>query len=128
MDNKCGNNFESQYAYIDNKHYSITEYTDNEILKQAVKRKMKYLKCSNNHELIYVEGKKIMSYFRHKNNTDIVNYNNISDWHKIWSSQFEIREKYFPKGKNNIKDRKADAYIEKYNIVIEFQHSNITET
>lgn len=114
---KCNINYKSKYVYIDNKPIFIDEYIEN------YKDKKVLLKCLKNHELILDD---IRPYFRHKYTNDLCDKNPISEWHSEWESNFPITEKDFIKINNNqISNRRADAVIEEYNIVIEFQHSYI---
>ena len=53
--------------------------------------------------------------------------NTISKWHSAWQNEFETKEFAFKKINNQIKERRADVYINKHNLVIEFQHSQITK-
>lgn len=112
--NKCYS-FNTQFFYLDNKKINIKDYNNS----------IKKILCKNNHELIYVNGNKKKKYFRHKNNSDIENLG-ISEWHKEWSNNFNIKEKMFVKINEQVKNRYADAVIDEYNLVIEFQNSPIT--
>lgn len=50
------------------------------------------------------------------------------EWHCKWQSYFEISEKCFQKIDKQIKDRKADIFIENSDYVIEIQHSMIMDS
>lgn len=121
LNNLCNINFVSQYAFIDGVQISV----DNYILKNE--KDNTNLKCIKGHELILANGKIIKPYFRHKN-TDDVGGNPCTKWHTEWQGNFPIIEKEFPKNNNElqIKSRRADAYLEEHNSIIEFQHSCIT--
>lgn len=118
MNKKCNINFQTKYAYnINNECITIDEYIYNNI---------KYnIKCYNGHELICAHGDIIKPYFRHKNKNDTSGYP-MTEWHCEWQSNFPITEYSFPK-KNDIqiKDRRADVFLQEYDIIIEFQHSKI---
>ena len=120
MSIKCNNNFESQYAYIDNIPIHINNYKENFLHRKND------LYCSNNHKLESVIGSHRKSYFRHSNSNDVLN-TPISEWHCAWQGEFEITEYNFNKLPNQIKARRADAFIKNHNLVIEFQHSHITK-
>lgn len=127
LNNKCNVSFQSQYVYIEKKRYSIDEYKLNNKLQKSIRLGKKKLCCSKGHELIYVNGKKVKSYFRHKN-TDDVGGNKMTIWHSEWEYNFPVTEEWFFKKNNDqIKDRRADAVVKNHNLVIEFQHSPITE-
>lgn len=116
-DNKCNIKVESKYAYIEDKYIYIDDY-----IKDNTKCK---IKCVNGHKLICINGKTRKAHFRHKNNDDVYDFK-MTNWHCEWQSNFPIIEKSFQKITNKqIKDRRADVLLEKYNIVLEFQHSKI---
>ena len=122
---KCNHYFKSQYCYIDNIEKNIKEYSLND---------KDNIKCINNHQLIYVNGKKICkngkkgkSYFKHKNEEDTFKKDENSYWHLEWQDNFFNTEIEFKKiFKNQIKSRRCDAYLKDYNIILEFQHSSIS--
>jgi len=120
MSYKCEKNFISQYAYIDGKSIHINEY------KNYLDRKND-LFCCHGHLLIGVRNvKSRKAYFRHKNLADTVD-NKMNKWHSEWQSEFEITEFIFNKLDSQIKLRRADAYIQLQNLIIEFQHSSISK-
>ena len=51
----------------------------------------------------------------------------MTDWHANWQSKFPVTEIWYRKKEGQIKDRRADIVIEKYNMIIEIQHSNIDD-
>ena len=120
-ENKCNVNFESKFAFIENKCISINDYI-NDFQKNNKKCE---LKCAKGHELICANGQIKAPYFRHNNSNDIGGFP-MTKWHCEWQSHFPNTEKLFPKinGKQ-IKNRKADVLLKEHNIVIEFQHSKI---
>ena len=119
--NYCNYNFQSKFAYIENKCITISDYITNYINNN---KKCK-IKCNKGHELVCVNGKKNQQHFRHKNNEDLGGHP-MTDWHCEWQSNFSNTEIHIPKINNKqIKDRIADVLIKEYNIVIEFQHSII---
>lgn len=113
---KCNVNFETQYAYINNKDIHINDY-----LKNNVPGK---LKCRLGHELIPVNGVKNKKHFRHKNPGD-TGGNPMTEWHCRWQGYFPVTEIDFKKVYGQIRDRRADIYIEVHDLIIEIQHSNI---
>jgi len=113
---KCNINFQSKFAYINDELINIDSYLNNNKSK---------LKCINGHDLIPVLGNKNVHHFRHKNNSDIGG-NPMTKWHCEWQSNFPITEIDFKIINSQIKDRRADVIIENTNLVIEFQHSEIT--
>ena len=63
----------------------------NKLYKQNIKEfECKTLLCCHGHELIYVPGKKVKSYFRHKNTEDVYG-SNMTEWHSEWESNFPDR-------------------------------------
>ncbi len=122
--NKCNINFKTQYAYINDCDTCIT-------ITDYIKNRNNYtntsLRCSNSHELIFVNGVKVKSYFRHKNSNDVDSSSPMTEWHCEWQSNFPITEIEFKKKcESQIKNRRADVVLNDYN-VIEFQHSLITK-
>jgi hypothetical protein len=75
MSQLCNNKFKTDFVYISN-----TEYIHIDKFKSDYINKNYELKCINGHELIYVEGEKMRSYFRHKNINDTIN-RPITEWH-----------------------------------------------
>jgi len=61
MNHKCSKNYQSQYAFIDERYIHITEY---------VKNKKDQIKCKNGHQLIFANGIKNRPHFRHKHTDD----------------------------------------------------------
>lgn len=119
MDNKCDMNYQSQYAYVDNKCYNIDEYINLFSNTKIIP------KCNKGHDLILANGKINKPHFRHKNSNDIGGFP-MTEWHCEWQSNFSNVEVYFPKLNDlQISDRHADVLLEEHNIVIEFQHSKI---
>ena len=52
----------------------------------------------------------------------------MTKWHTEWQGNFPITEIYYSKNcKEQLKNRFADAILEEYNLVIEFQHSKIRD-
>ena len=117
---KCNKNFKTDYAYIDKTPIHIKDY-----IEKNEKEKHK-IKCNKGHSLVLVNGTKRCPYFRHKNTGD-VGGNPMTAWHAEWQSKFPVTEICYPKKEGQIKDRRADIVIEKYNTIIEIQHSNIDE-
>ena len=112
---KCNVNFTTQYAYINNEYIHINNY---------VKNKKDKICCERGHELIMVNGTQRKKYFRHKNSND-VGGEPMTKWHCEWQGNFPVTEIDFRKVNGQIKDRRADIHIEKHDIIIEIQHSNI---
>ena len=119
--NYCNYNFQSKFAYIENKCISISDY-----ITDYINNNTKYIiKCNKGHELVCVNGKKNQPHFRHKNSEDVGGIP-MTEWHCEWQSNFSTTEVYIPKINNKqIKDRFADVLLKDYNIVVEFQHSKI---
>jgi hypothetical protein len=111
------NNYNTENAYVNNNLVNVKDYIinkNNEIL------------CKNNHQLIFVDGKKVKKYFRHKNSDDLYINSKMTDWHKNWQIPFEHTEIPFNKlNEAQIKDRRCDILIDDY--IIEIQHSKQTE-
>lgn len=115
----CEKNFNTKYAYVNNIRIDINNIETIDINN---------LKCKNGHYLIPICGNIKKHHFRHKNTEDL-NNSNKSEWHCEWQGYFEDTEISFPKiNENQIKDRRADIFLKKYNKVIEIQHSKISET
>tara|TARA_B110000967_G_C18890733_1_gene567178 strand:+ start:227 stop:3712 length:3486 start_codon:yes stop_codon:yes gene_type:complete len=115
---KCDKNFKTNYAYIDGKAIHVKDY---------IKKKEQHLiTCNKGHKLVLVNGQKIKCHFRHKNSDDVGGYP-MTDWHANWQSKFPVTEIWYRKKEGQIKDRRADIVIEKYNMIIEIQHSNIDD-
>jgi len=117
---KCSNNFRTQYAVINNELVHINEYN---------RETMQDPRCEyKNHELIYCNGDIRKPYFKHKNQDDVSNYSEMSEWHCKWQEFFPNTEVEFnKKNENQIKNRRADVLLNnKY--ILEIQHSNISES
>ena len=118
--NLCNENFMSQYAFINETQYEIVKYLETkDILGNHI------IKCLNGHELVFANGEKIKPYFRHKNKSDM-DSNNMSVWHAEWQSNFPIIEQCFV-SEYQIKNRRADVVLEESKIILEIQHSEITQ-
>jgi hypothetical protein len=116
--NQCNKNYQSQYAFVKNQQITVDSY------KESDKNN---IKCHNNHDLIFVNSKKIKSHFRHKNNDDIGGYP-MTIWHAEWQGNFPVIEYKFPyKNSDQIKKRSADVALEEFKKTVEFQHSPITK-
>lgn len=123
-DNTCiSNKSDSKYAYYNGEKIYIDEYCE---------MKMKdNLFCINGHKLIAVKGDTKAHHFRHYVSPN-VNDNQthpLTDWHSNWQNKFDThkREVCFPKiNEHQIMHRRADIHLSEHNIVIEFQHSDIT--
>jgi hypothetical protein len=118
---KCNINFETQYAHIDDTNEPIHIY-------DYIKTECKDIpKCINGHELCSANGKIKKPYFRHKNNEDVDGNNPMTKWHCEWQGNFPKTERPFPKINDTQKsDRRADVVIQKFNTIIEIQHSPIS--
>ena len=118
---KCNMCFQSQYAYIDNKPVHIDDYK-----KNLLHRKDDIL-CRQGHQLVAVlKCTYRRSHFRHKHSSDVAG-GEMCEWHSAWQGEFEVSEFVFQKIDNQIKERRADVYIESHNLIVEFQHSNISK-
>lgn len=117
---KCIKNFSSQYAYLHNNEcIHIKNYIDD--------NKQEYITCGNSHELICVNSKRRKSYFRHKSEEDVCG-SLMSNWHIEWQGNFPVIEQEFTKlTDEQIKTRRCDVLLNS-TTVVEFQHSNISET
>lgn len=111
---KCNPSFQTQYAIVGSKQIYIDEFQESEIPR--------CIPCK--HELIAVYPKDRKSYFRHKNRNDMEGHP-MTEWHAEWQSHFPITEKQFNFKDGQIRNRRADAVLPEYNIVLEFQHSKI---
>jgi len=80
-------------------------------------------------ELRTRQGATNAHHFAHKNNSNCAEkdgwHYDMSDWHYDWQNQFPVDNQEIVFTKNN-KIHRADVFIN--NTVIEFQHSQITET
>jgi competence CoiA-like predicted nuclease len=119
MNYKC-NNYHSSYCFINNKPIKTDKY-----VKLLLSSNSYDIKCHKGHSLIFVNGKKRIPHFRHKNTDDIKLNDNHSLWHKNWQSLFPYIEIQFPKKPNQIKIRRCDVKLTN-NYIIEFQHSIIS--
>lgn len=118
---KCNVNFTTQYAYINDKLMSVSEYLN------AKRNKKDKIKCANGHELVFVNGNVNKPHFRHKNSDD-VGGEPMTKWHCEWQGCFPVTEIDFPKQDPlQYKDRRADVLIEGHDIIIEIQHSQIDD-
>jgi competence CoiA-like predicted nuclease len=119
MINICNTNFESQYAYINEKDYIHIETYISTLNKND------NITCNKGHKLIVVNGKKNRPHFRHLHKGD-VGGNPMSQWHIEWQSNFPVTEICFSKKcQEQIKDRRADIVLEEHNIILEIQNSEI---
>jgi hypothetical protein len=128
---KCNSSVTSQFGYINGNQIEINEYIAriNEFLDETIL-------CSKNHELFKVECKKTNQYgikkrshFRHKHYKDLIGPA-LSEWHAEWQSNFPDRynEVWFKKiSELQIKDRRADIYLNELNTIVEIQNSKIEE-
>ena len=82
MNYKC-NNYHSSYCFIDSKPIKIEEYK-----KILISNNLNDIKCHKGHPLIFVNCKKRIAHFRHKNTDDIKINDNHSLWHKNWQRLF----------------------------------------
>jgi hypothetical protein len=113
---KCNNNYQSQYAFLDNSCIHIDEY---------LKIKKSNITCKNGHPLICANGKKNKPHFRHKHNEDL-NSTPMTEWHCEWQGNFPNTEiEYKKKNDKQIKDRRADVSLDNSKYNLEFQHSFI---
>lgn len=113
---KCNINFTTQYAIVNGKQIHVQQYSKNE---------GDIVTCNHGHELVLCKGQKIKSYFRHKNKED-VGGDPMTEWHSRMQSYFPIIEKSFiKKTDEQIRDRRADIFIDHSSCVIEIQHSKI---
>ena len=113
---KCNINFQSKWAFIENKKIHIDDYVPNKEIQ---------IRCIHGHELVYCNGEKITAYFRHKNTNDMRGYP-MTAWHIKWQSLFPITEYILPLKGSQMKERRADVMIEGHNYIIEFEHSGKT--
>lgn len=130
----CNKNFQSKYATIkslqDNNDIlngtiiSIDEYIENNELRAQVKQKMYQLFCKNGHRVKPYISKKIISHFKHINYSDETG-GLMSYWHNRWQGEFYNIEVPHSKLDSCYKKRIADVLVG--NIVIEFQHSYISQ-
>ena len=113
---KCDKNFITEWVYINNYCLHVSTIDKNSKNK---------LKCKNGHELILCKGQIRRPYFRHKNQSDLNNNPEMSEWHCKWQGFFPITEVEFKKANDEqIKNRRADVVLnDKY--ILEVQHSNI---
>ena len=113
---KCDKNFITEWVYINNYCLHVSTIDKNSKNK---------LKCKKGHELILCKGQIRRPYFRHKNQSDLNNNPEMSEWHCKWQGFFPITEVEFKKANDEqIKNRRADVVLnDKY--ILEVQHSNI---
>jgi hypothetical protein len=98
---------------------SITDYINNNQIREDIINNNKHLVCENNHILIKYKSDKKKSHFKHKD--DHISFE--SQWHLDWKNQFDKdkREVLLLKKDNMIKNRYADVIV--HNKSLEFQHS-----
>jgi len=115
----CNVKFTTQYAFINRHQYiHVSEYD---------KQQGGCARCSKGHELVLCDGIKIKKYFRHKHSGDVGGAP-LSRWHAEMQSYFPVTEHTFPKEcEKQLKARRADVYISKHNLVVEIQHSCLTQ-
>jgi competence CoiA-like predicted nuclease len=106
-------NFISNFCYINGNTINVYDY-----IKNNNKQK---ITCQKGHELILVNGEKRKPHFRHKNSID-VGGNPMTLWHSEWQSCFPITEKIFTRKPEQIKERRADVFLNN-NKILEIQHS-----
>ena len=117
---KCNVNFQTQYACL-NKNKDNQIHINDYIKSNQTKK----IYCIKGHPLVCAQGKIRKPYFRHKNKGD-VGGQPMSEWHAEWQGNFPITEHCCPKLTSQIKERRADAFIQDCREVIEFQHSKIS--
>jgi hypothetical protein len=117
----CSPSFQTKYVNINGKKIYVEEYIKNiESLKRFGPPT-----CDLKHELVLADGKIVRPYFRHKFRGDCKGYP-MSAWHAEWQSNFETTEFSFSrKNSDQIKSRRADAYLPNFNTIVEFQHSEM---
>ena len=103
MDNhtSCTNNLMSQWAVVNDNLVHVKNYINKKSSEDS-------LQCRNGHDLILVNGEINIPHFRHKNPTD----SPMSTWHKKWQNNFLNTEKGFKKKDKQLKDRRADVFID----------------
>lgn len=85
----------------------------------------KYLCPICHEEVIYRKCKTKASHFAHKVNSECDDWGDMSEWHLGWQEKFPIECREVVMEKDGIKHR-ADIFIKERNVVIEFQHSQIS--
>lgn len=118
----CQKGFKSDYCY-DTNNQEI--HIDDFINKYSTKESRPLIYCRHGHELQLNNGQTRKRYFKHKNSSDM-DTNPMSEWHIEWQRPFPVTEYDLPKKEKQHKDRRVDIYIEKFNRIVEIQHSNIT--
>jgi competence CoiA-like predicted nuclease len=113
MSHLCNVNFISNFCYINGNAINVYDYIKNNDKQKKT--------CQKGHELILVNGEKIKPHFRHKNSNDIGG-NPMTLWHCEWQGYFPITEKIFKRKPEQIKERRADVFINESKI-LEIQHS-----
>ena len=122
LNNKCSVNFQTQYCFIHRKRQSPKPVHVEEYRREEHGE----VHCRNKHELVFVNGPKRRAHFRHKNPND-TGGDPITEWHCEWQGYFPYTEVPFHKKvQDQIKPRRADVHIREHDIVVEFQHSEIT--
>jgi hypothetical protein len=114
-------------VYVDDNKEEIDILEYEEFYKGTTKNHK--LRCLYDHEIEYCCGLKNKSYFRHKNKNDKNNCK-VGKWHLNWQNNFDENEteiNFIKINEKQIKNRRADVYLKKFNTVIEFQHSFIYE-
>lgn len=118
---KCNINFISNHAYFEDKIISVEEYENNQTKYE------KNIICNKGHRLCFVNCVIRRKHFRHVNsdaNSEDVGGTPMTNWHTEWQREFPFTEVHFPKIKDQIKDRHADAVVSN-KWVVEFQHSKM---
>lgn len=114
MVKKCDANFTTQHGFVNGELLNINKITKGECVT-----------CKHDHPLVFCNGKYVKKYLRHENQNDVLKGGDMSDWHKELQGLFRHTEyKYKKRGKEQLKDRRADVYLDETHI-LELQHSNI---
>ena len=99
---------------------------NNERIEAKNANKGKKYFCPVCHEkVLYRECTTKASHFAHKTGSDCVDWGDMSEWHLGWQEKFPIECREVVMEKNGVKHR-ADVFVKEKNLVIEFQHSSIT--
>lgn len=117
---RCNGAYISRYAYINSKPVHI--------------QNLIYIldgrhECHAGHELICESAtiNELPKYFVHKNKCD-TEEKTLSYFHAEWQSNFPYTERYFYKiSEHQVSNRYSDIILEDYNLVVEIQHSYISE-
>jgi len=109
----CHKTFQTQYCFVNGIPIPISLYDPS----------MNGL-CKHGHKLVHV-NRMSKPHFRHANIED-TNTSPMTEWHAEWQGNFPYTEQIFPCKEGQIKERRADVYLNE-STILEIQHSCLTQ-